>query len=121
LYYDTTTLEIIPRNAINLTNTVAGNVNDFAENNHMKLNHKKCKEMAINPLEYNTTVLRPINIGNTTIEKNTLLIYMEEHVKDYVLCVYYVKLGWNSQYVEGIPCNYTNNIRICCTSLAGYT
>jgi hypothetical protein len=37
------TLGIIPINAISLTNTVAGNVNDFAENNHMKLNPKKCK------------------------------------------------------------------------------
>ena len=25
--------------------------------------------MVIDPLEYNTTVLRPITIGNTTIEK----------------------------------------------------
>ncbi len=57
---DTTALEIIPRNSMK--------VNDFAENNHMKLNPKKCKEMVIDPLEYNTTVLRPITIGNTTIE-----------------------------------------------------
>ena len=81
------TLEIIPINAISLTNTVAGNVNDFSENNHMKLNPKKCKEMVINPLEYNATVLRPINIGNTTIEKirkykrlGVILIKWKEHV-----------------------------------------
>ena len=43
-----------------LTNIVSDNVNDFAESNHMKLNPKKCKEMVIDPLEYNTTVLRPI-------------------------------------------------------------
>ena len=43
-------------------------MHDFAESNHMKLNPKKCKEMVIDPLEYNTTVLRPITIGNTTIE-----------------------------------------------------
>ena len=35
---DTTALEIIPRNSMNLTNIVADNVNDFAESNHMKLN-----------------------------------------------------------------------------------
>ena len=81
------TLEIIPIKAISLTNTVAGNVNDFAENNHMKLNPKKCKEMVINPLEYNATVLRPIDIGNTTIEKirknkrlGVILIKWKEHV-----------------------------------------
>jgi hypothetical protein len=34
----------------------------------MKLNPKKCKEMVIDPLEYNTTPLRPITISNTTIE-----------------------------------------------------
>ena len=65
---DTTALEIIPRNSMSLTNIVADKVNDFAESNHMKLNPKKCKEMVIDPLEYNTTVLRPITIGNTTIE-----------------------------------------------------
>lgn len=66
---DTTTLEIIPRNSISVTNIVADNIIDFAESNHMKLNPKKCKEMVIDPLEYNTTVLRPITISDTTIEK----------------------------------------------------
>ena len=53
----------------------------------MKLNPKKCKEMVINPLEYNATVLIPINIGNTTIEKirkykrlRVILIKWKEHV-----------------------------------------
>ncbi len=87
---------------------------DFAESNHMKLNPKKCKEMVIDPLEYDTTVLRPIPICNTTIEtvkKYKLLgviltddlkwtdhvayTYMEKHVKDYTLCVYYVNLVLN--------------------------
>jgi hypothetical protein len=95
---------------MSLTNIVADNVNDFAESNHMKLNPKKCKEMVIDPLEYNTTVLRPITIGNTTIEtvkkykllgviltddlkwkEHVAYIYMEKHVKDYTLCVYCVK------------------------------
>ena len=35
----------------------------------MKLNPRKCKEIVIDPLEYNTTVLRPIIIENTIIEK----------------------------------------------------
>jgi hypothetical protein len=66
------------------------------------------QKMVINPLEYNTTVLRPINIGNTTIEKKkkykrlgVILIKLKEHVayiygracKDFILCVYYVKLA----------------------------
>ena len=50
-------------------NIVAENVNEFAEKNRMKLNPRKCKEMVIDPLKYNTTVLRPITLGNTTIEK----------------------------------------------------
>jgi hypothetical protein len=65
---DTTALEIIPRNSTSLTNIVADNVNDFAESDYMKLNPKKCKEMVIDPLEYNTTALRPITKRNTTIE-----------------------------------------------------
>ena len=94
---------------MSLTNIVADNVNDFAESNHMKLNPKECKEMVIDPLEYNTTVLRPITISNTTIEtvkKYKLLGFIltddlkwKDHVayiygkacKDYTLCVYYVK------------------------------
>ena len=53
---DTTALEIIPRNSTSLMNIVAENVNEFAEKNRMKLNPRKCKEMVIDPLEYNTTV-----------------------------------------------------------------
>ena len=63
---DTTALETIPRNSTSLMNIVAENFNEFAEKNRMKLNPRKCKEMAIDPLEYNTTVLRPITIENTT-------------------------------------------------------
>ena len=66
---DTTALEIIPRNSTSLMNIVAENVSEFAEKNRMKLYPRKCKDMVIDPLECNTTVLRPITIGNTTIEK----------------------------------------------------
>ena len=60
---DTTASEIIRRNSTSLMNMVAENVNEFAEKNRVK--PRKCKKIAIDPLEYNTTVLRPITIGNT--------------------------------------------------------
>ena len=65
---DTTALEIIPRNSTSLMNIVAENVNEFAEKNRMNLTLGNAK-MVIDLLEYNTTVLRRITIGNTTIEK----------------------------------------------------
>jgi hypothetical protein len=92
---------------MSLTNIVADNINDFAESNHMKLNPKKCKEMVIDPLEYNTTVLRPITKViplSEKVKKYKLLgviltddlkykdhvayIYMEKHVKDCILSAY---------------------------------
>ena len=66
---DTTTLELIPKNSISVTTIVADNIIDFAESNHLKLNSKKCKEMVIDPFEYNTTVLRLITVSDTTIQK----------------------------------------------------
>ena len=57
---DTTALEIILRESTSLMNMVAENANEFAEKNRIKLKPRKCKEMVIDPLEYNTTVLRPI-------------------------------------------------------------
>ena len=95
---DTTALEIIPRNSTSLMNIVVENVNEFAEKNRMKLNPRRCKEMVIDPLEYNTTVLRPITTGNTAIEK----------VKKYKLLrvILTVDLKWKEHiaYIYGKAC-----------------
>ena len=133
---DTTALEITPRNSTSLMNIVAQTVNEFAEKNRIKLNPRKCKEMVIDPLEYNTTVLRPITIG-ITIEK----------VKRYKLLgvILTVDLKWKEHiaYINGKACKRLYSLRllgkagievknmlkvylaiirpICCTSVAGYT
>ena len=103
---DTTALEIIPRNSTSLMNIVAENVNEFAEKNRMRLNPRKCKEMVIDPLEYNTTVLRPITIGNTTIEK----------VKKYKLLgvILTVDLKWKEHiaYIYGKACKRLYSLRV---------
>ena len=103
---DTTALEIIPRNSTSLMNIVAENVNEFAEKNRMKLNPRKCKEMVIDPLEYNTTVLRPITIGNTTIEK----------VKKYKLLgvILTADLKWKEHiaYIYGKACKRLYSLRV---------
>ena len=103
---DTTALEIIPRNSTSLMNIVAENVNEFAEKNRMKLNPRKCKEMVIDPLEYNTTVLRPITIWNTTIEK----------VKKYKLLgvILTVDLKWKEHiaYIYGKACKRLYSLRV---------
>ena len=103
---DTTALEIIPRNSTSLMNIVVENVNEFAEKNRTKLNPRKCKEMVIDPLEYNTTVLRPITIGNTTIEK----------VKKYKLLgvILTVDLKWKEHiaYIYGKACKRLYSLRV---------
>jgi hypothetical protein len=91
---------------MSLTNIVVDNVNDFAESNHMKLKHKKCKEIVIDPLEYNTTVLRPITISNTTIET----------VKKYKLLgvILTDDLKWKDHvaYIYGKACKRLYSLRI---------
>ena len=103
---DTTALEIIPRNSTSLMNIVAENVNEFAEKNRMKLNPRKRKEMVIDPLEYNTTVLRPITIGNTTIEK----------VKKYkllgVILTVDLKQKEHVAYIYGKACKRLYSLRV---------
>ena len=66
---DTSALEIIPRNSISLLNFAVSDIHEFANEHNMKLNPKKCKEMLINFLHNPNFLLRPIQIGNNTIER----------------------------------------------------
>ena len=122
-------------------NIVAENVNEFAEKNRMRLNPRKCKEMVIDPLEYNTTVLRPITIGNTTIEKVKkykllgVILTVDLKWKEHIAYIYgeackrlYISLtrttqSWcrNKKYVKGLLGNHKTNTRIRRTGLAGHT
>ena len=94
--------------------------------------------MVIDPLEYNTTVLRPTTIGNITIEKVKkykllgVILTVDLKWKEHVAYIYGKAckrlyslrvLRWcrSKKYVKGLLGNHKTNTRICCTSLAGPT
>ena len=65
---DTTALEILPRNGISLLNVAVNDIHNFSIDHNMKLNPKKCKEMLINFLHNDNFNIRPITLGNNTVE-----------------------------------------------------
>ena len=65
---NTTALEILPRNGISLLNVAVNNIHKFSIEHNMKLNPKKCKEMLINFMQNDNFTIRPIVLGNNTVE-----------------------------------------------------
>ena len=68
---DTTALEIVPRNGISLLNVAVNDIYSFSIHHNMKLNPKKCQEMLINFMQNGNFTIRPIVIGNNTVERVT--------------------------------------------------
>ena len=62
---DTTLIELIPRNSP----IAASDVNHYASVRNMRLNTKKCKEMTVDFLQYKPTVLSPLHVGGSLIER----------------------------------------------------
>ena len=56
--YDTTALQILPRNSISLLNVAVNDIHKVSIEHNMKLNPKKCKEMLINFFYYKTNCFR---------------------------------------------------------------
>ena len=65
---DLTALEIVPRNSPSVMSQVVADIQSFAEMNNMELNPGKCKDMIVDFLHFNTSVLEPIVIGATHLE-----------------------------------------------------
>ena len=65
---DTTALEILPRNGISLLNVAVNDIHKFSIEHNMRLNPKKCKEMLINFMQNDNFTIRPIVLGNNTVE-----------------------------------------------------
>ena len=57
---DLTAMEIIPRNSPSVMGYIVSDIQSFANNNNMELNPKKCKEMSVDFLHYNSCVWRPL-------------------------------------------------------------
>jgi hypothetical protein len=66
---DTSALEIIPRNSISLLDIAANTTNNFAVSRNMTLNPGKCKEMLITFMQDPNFLLKPINLGNKTVQQ----------------------------------------------------
>ena len=68
---DTAALEIIPRNSISYLNHTVDELHQFSVNHNMSLNPLKCKEMVINFLNNNDSIMRPFVIGSNVVERVT--------------------------------------------------
>jgi hypothetical protein len=68
---DTAALEIIPRNSFSYLNNTVDELHQFSVNHNMSLNPLKCKEMVINFMNNNNSIMRPFVIGSNVVERVT--------------------------------------------------
>ena len=68
---DTAALEIIPRNSISYLNNAVDELHQFSVNHNKSLNPLKCKEMVINFMNNNNSIMRPFIIGSNVVERVT--------------------------------------------------
>ncbi|CAB4018851.1 Hypothetical predicted protein, partial [Paramuricea clavata] len=82
---DTAALEIIPRNSISYLNHTVDELHQFSVNHYMSLNPLKCKEMVINFMNNNNSIMKPFVIGSNVVERVTnyklLGVQMSEDLK----------------------------------------
>ena len=60
---DLTALEIVPRNSPSVISHIVADIQSLAEMNNMELNPDKCKDIIVDFLQFNSSVLEPIVIG----------------------------------------------------------
>ena len=66
---DTSVFESIPRCSPGYLPFIAANINTYASMRNMRLNEKKCKDMVINFLKYQPTVITPIQLNGIVIDR----------------------------------------------------
>ena len=66
---DTSVFESIPRCSPSYLPFIAANINTYASMRNMRLNEKKCKDMVINFLKYQPTVITPIQLNGIVIDR----------------------------------------------------
>ena len=66
---DTAALEIIPRNSISYLNNTVDELHQFSINQNMSLNPLKCKEMVINFMNNNNSIMKPFVLGGNVVER----------------------------------------------------
>ena len=65
---NTSAIEILPRNSINLLNSIVSDIHKFSMDHNTRQN-PKCKEMFINLVLYPNFTLRLLVVGNNCIER----------------------------------------------------
>ena len=92
---DLIALKIVPRNSPSVMSHVVADIRSFAEMNNMGLNSGKCKDMIVNFLHNNTSVLEPVVIGATHVETvssfELLGVYITSDLTWYVHCEHIIK------------------------------
>ena len=94
---DLTALEIVPRNSPSVMSHIVVDIQSFAEMNNMELNpdHNKCKDMIVDFLQFNSSVLEPIVIGAIHVETvssfNLLGVYVTSDLTWSVHCEHIIK------------------------------
>ncbi len=65
---DLTALEIVPRNSPSFMSHIVADIQSIVDMNNMELNPGKCKEIIVDFLQFNSSVLEPIIIGATHVK-----------------------------------------------------
>ena len=73
-FVDDLTASIVPRNSPSVMRHIEADMQSFAEMNNMELSPGKCKDMIVNFLHCNTSVLEPIVICATHVETVYIII-----------------------------------------------
>ena len=66
---DTSVFESIPRCSPSYLPFIAANINTYASMCNMRLNEKKCKDLVINFLKYQPTLITPIQLNGIVIDR----------------------------------------------------
>ena len=105
---DTSAIEILPRNSINLLNSVVTDIHKFSVDHNMRLNPLKCKEMLINFMRFPNFTLTPLAVGNNVIDC----------VSTYKILGVFIgsDLRWNSHvdYIFKKACKKLYSLRVLC-------
>ena len=103
---DTAALEIIPRNSISYLNNTVDELQQFSINQNMSLNPLKCKEMVINFMNNNNSIMKPVVLGGNVVERVSNYKLLGVQLSD--------DLKWNNHvdYIYKKACKKLYSLRV---------
>ncbi|CAB4013069.1 Hypothetical predicted protein [Paramuricea clavata] len=111
---DLTALEVVPRNSPSLMNHIVADIHSFAEVNNMKLNPAKCKDMIVNFLHFNTSVLQPIIIGATRVESVSSFKLLGVYVTSDLTCDDLERVQKRALAIINPNYSYDDSLKLAC-------